>query len=103
MRFHRSWHGSWSAGDKDHNFALHILARQIVVVQLWDGQPVADKHGTGFEILGGLRTYAEHGIVAEFHGLYFSVVKQIERATRFVNLDHLEIHWLPVAIDPRGL
>ena len=80
-----------------------ILARQIIVVQFGNREPVADKHRAGFDILRRVRTDAENGIVTQLYRLHFAVAQQIERAARFVNPHHLEIHGLPVTIDARGL
>ncbi len=103
MRFDRAGHVGGTARNKDHDFALHVLACQIVVVQFRDREPVADKRGAGFDILRRVRIHAEHGIVAEFHRLHFSIEEQIERTASLVNPDNVKIHGLPVTIDAGGL
>src|ERR1700689_4715872 len=89
MRFHRAGHVCRAAGHEYYDLALHVLTCQIVVVQFGDGETVADKDGAGFDIFRGMRTDPEHRIFPEFQGLRFALAKQIERAARFVNLDHL--------------
>src|SRR5580700_1860572 len=54
-------------------------------------------------MLRRMRTYSEHGILAEFQRLRLSIAKQVERAASFVDLYHLEVHGLPITVNTRGL
>jgi hypothetical protein len=53
---------------------------------------------TPANILGRVPVDAEHGIVAEFHGLPLSAAEQIERMASFVNSYNMKIHGLPVTL-----
>src|SRR5712692_2255732 len=101
VRLQRPRHCCRPARHENCNLPFQILSRQVVILQLRHGQPIAHKNRIGFCFLRSVMIHRQKPVFPQFHRFRFAVAQKFQRRFALIDLARDEFHLLCVSFQSR--